>query len=657
MDLSIIIVSYNVKYFLEQCLHAVNKASGNISSEIFVVDNNSADGSAQMVAEKFPRVHLLSNTDNVGFARANNQAIRMAGGKFILLLNPDTLVQEDAFDKCLAYMKEEPAVGCLGVKMIDGKGRFLPESKRSLPTPGVAFYKIFGLSALFPRSRRFGRYHLGFLDPDQIHEVEVISGAFMLLRQEALKKAGLLDETFFMYGEDIDLSFRIHAAGFRNIYFPLTTIIHYKGESTKKGSINYVLMFYMAMIIFARKHFVSRKARVVNLLIHLAIYFRAVLSIMQRFLRGILNPFLDGAVVYTGYILVLPLWERHLFGPNGGVYPPVYINLVVPVYIGVWILVLYLTTGYEKIVRLTDMAKSVVLGSLIILLAYALLPESLRFSRALILFGSLLMFLSALLIRLLLGFIFPGYFRLEVWPRKKRIVIIGNLEESKRVFAIIRQTEIIPQLIGTVNPTENKVVPGFVGHIGQINEIVHMNQVDEMIFCGADLSSQKIITTMLQFTDTGIEYKIAPPQSTSVIGSNSKQMAGELYVLHFNTLSRNLNRRKKRLLDIALSILFFVISPVCVLFVRNKAGLIRNCFTVMFGMHSWVGYYRTTGGNHPGLPPIKPGILTPYDGMGFTPPAVDLAETLNLNYAKDYRVLNDLYMIVRSFKQLGRRPV
>ncbi|HNP49101.1 MAG TPA: glycosyltransferase family 2 protein, partial [Bacteroidia bacterium] len=222
MKLSVIIVNYNVKYFLEQCLHSVLKASAGIATEIWVVDNNSVDGSVEMLAEKFPTVKLIANTDNKGFSKANNQAIEKSTSEYVLLLNPDTVVEEDTFRKMLSFMDSHPDAGGLGVKMIDGTGRFLPESKRGLPTPAVAFYKIFGLSALFPKSKTFGKYHLGYLGENEINSVDVLAGAFMLIRKKTLDKIGLLDEDFFMYGEDIDLSYRIIKGGYKNYYFPET---------------------------------------------------------------------------------------------------------------------------------------------------------------------------------------------------------------------------------------------------------------------------------------------------------------------------------------------------------------------------------------------------------------------------------------------------
>ena len=240
MQLSVIIVNYNVRYFLEQCLKSVTKAIENIDAEVFVVDNNSSDNSMQMVKEKFPNVKCIENKENVGFSKANNQAILQSKGKYVLLLNPDTIVEEDTFEKCIAFMDKTPEAGGLGVKMIDGHGKFLPESKRGLPTPAAAFYKIFGLSTIFPHSKKFSKYHLGYLPEDEINEIEILSGAYMLLRKSVLDEVGLLDETFFMYGEDIDLSYRIIKGGYKNYYFPETKIIHYKGESTKKSSVNYV---------------------------------------------------------------------------------------------------------------------------------------------------------------------------------------------------------------------------------------------------------------------------------------------------------------------------------------------------------------------------------------------------------------------------------
>lgn len=257
-----------------------------LEGEIFVVDNGSSDGSDVFFRHRFPQVQFIWNAQNTGFAKANNQALQHAKGNFILFLNPDTLVPEDCFQKSLSFQQSHGSNIALGIKMIDGSGRFLKESKRSFPSPLTSFYKLSGLARLFPRSRVFSKYHLGHLDENKNHEVDVLAGAFMLVPHKILAVTGGFDEQFFMYGEDIDLSYRIQKAGFKNIYFSESTIIHFKGESTKKGSLNYVKMFYKAMSIFVKKHYGSGKAGFYSFFIHIAIFLRALMAAASRLFSG-----------------------------------------------------------------------------------------------------------------------------------------------------------------------------------------------------------------------------------------------------------------------------------------------------------------------------------------------------------------------------------
>jgi len=287
LKLSVIIVNYNVKYFLEQCLFSVLKASRNIETEVFVVDNNSSDGSREYLEPRFPQVNFTWNESNAGFAKANNQALAHAKGDFILFLNPDTILPEDCFEKSIAFLDENKDVGALGVHMIDGSGKFLKESKRAFPSPATSFYKLAGLAQLFPRSRTFARYYLGNLSEKEDHEIDVLAGAYMMMTREALDKTGGFDERFFMYGEDVDLSYRIQKAGFKNFYFAGTTIIHFKGESTQKGSLNYVRLFYKAMSLFVKKHYPGGRARFYNFFIQTAIWFRAIISALGSIFRHI----------------------------------------------------------------------------------------------------------------------------------------------------------------------------------------------------------------------------------------------------------------------------------------------------------------------------------------------------------------------------------
>lgn len=254
LQLSIIIINYNVKYFVEQCLYAVTNAIKNITAEVIVVDNNSTDGSKEFFKGKFEQAHFIFNDTNVGFSKANNIALKQTTGKYVLFLNPDTIVPADCFEKCLAFFETKKDIGALGVRMIDGAGNYLKESKRGFPSPFTSLFKICGLTNIFPTSKIFARYYLGNLQDDKNHIIDVLAGAFMLIEKRILNEVGAFDENFFMYGEDIDLSYRIQKAGYKNYYFAESTIIHFKGESTQKGNLLYAKLFYGAMELFVKKH-------------------------------------------------------------------------------------------------------------------------------------------------------------------------------------------------------------------------------------------------------------------------------------------------------------------------------------------------------------------------------------------------------------------
>lgn len=650
--LSIVIVNYNVRFFLEQCLHSVEKAIKPGLAEVFVVDNNSLDGSCSMVEQKFPKVILIKNLENLGFSKANNQAIRMAKGEFVLLLNPDTVVEEDTFDKILSFMDKHKDAGALGVKMIDGKGHFLPESKRALPTPWVSFYKIFGLSSLFPKSRKFGRYHLGFLDKDKIHEVDVLPGAFMLLRKSALDKSGLLDESFFMYGEDIDLSYRIKEAGYKVIYYPETTIIHYKGESTKKGSINYVLVFYQAMIIFAQKHFSPENARFFSLSIKAAIYFRAFLSLVRRIANRVFIPVIDAAIALTGLIVINPIWESHKF-PDGGGHPPDVLRILFSAYLLIWVASIFFAGGYDKPLNLKKLTRGILTGTAIILVAYSLLPEDYRFSRALILFGTAWNLIWMNLIRFVFHTAGWKEFQLSI-GKKKRVLIVGTQKEFERIQNLLGQTSLAVEISGRVKPRPDDSETGSLGEISQLKEIIGINRIDELIFSAKDLSTRDIIQHMLALTSLQKDYKIAPPESPSIIGSNSVNTAGDLYVINLSSIADPSNKRLKRLLDIVFSILLLLSLPVTIWFYLNKpVQLVRNALTVVAGKKSWVGYFKVNDKDMKLLPSIRKGILTPIKNTGNKTDLEASYLESNLSYARDYSLGRDLSIILRNLSALN----
>lgn len=645
-DLSVVIVNYNVEYFLEQCLHSVMRAAETISCEVFVVDNNSVDGSVAMVTQKFPIVKLIANQQNVGFSRANNQAIRLATGRYVLLLNPDTLVEEDTFSKVVAFMDAHPDAGGLGVKMIDGKGQFLPESKRGLPTPAVAFYKIFGLAALFPKSRTFGRYHLGFLDNDETHEVEILSGAFMLMRKETLEKVGLLDEAFFMYGEDIDLSYRIVQGGYKNYYFPETRIIHYKGESTKKSSVNYVFVFYRAMVIFAEKHFSARNAKAFSFFINLAIYLRAGIALLSRFVRKAALPAIDATAVLVSLYLLKEFYESY----TSRTYQLEFVNLALGLYTAIWMVSVYLGGGYDKPVKPLKILRGIAIGTVAILTLYALLPESLRFSRALILLGTASTAAVYLAIRYMLNLLGVKGFRFGATP-DLQIGIVANSEEFMRIKNLLADTgtplKSVMRIAPESTPDSNRPSAERLG------EIVDVYKLDTLIFSGQDVPSHRIIGLMAEVETTQVDFKIAPPESLYIIGSNSVEKGGELFIMDLNAVSKSANRRKKRLFDLGISVLLLLGFPLLIWWVDKKGGYFGNIFRVLAGVKSWVGY-APSGVDGKKLPQLRRGVLNPLDRIGLLKAPEETARKLNAIYARDYSVRNDLHILSAGFKNLGR---
>lgn len=624
--LSVIIVNYNVQHFLEQCLQSVMRAASAVDTEVWVVDNNSVDGSVAMVKTKFPSARLIENKDNTGFSRANNQAMRLATGEYILLLNPDTVVEDDTFSKVVDFMDSHPDAGGLGVKMVDGKGRFLPESKRGLPTPATSFFKISGLSRLFPRSAKLNRYYLGHLDAGQTHEIEILSGAFMLMRKKALDQVGLLDEAFFMYGEDIDLSWRIVQGGWKNYYYPGTRIIHYKGESTRKGSLNYVFVFYQAMVIFARKHFSAKQSQWFSGIIHVAIWLRAGLAVVRRFFAALWLPALD--VGFTLGLLWLAkeqyaAWQHKIYD----------VNLVRTAFMACalsWLAGSWLAGGYDSPIRPQKVVRPIVITSAILLMAYSLLPEALRFSRALLLLGMVIALGVFFLNRVLANTLRQGNAGLSY--RRERIGIAGASDEVARVQQLLNQS-------GTRVGDVLAIVPE--GVVLRLDDIVRVHNLHQVVFCARDISASDIISAMSGVAQRGVDFKIAPPETAFVIGSGSIETPGDV-LLEVNSISLPRNRRQKRLFDLFVCLLSLVIFPVLLLIRRRPLAMLHDTWRVLTGQNTWVGYIPVSGASSP-LPPLKPGVFTLH--YSFASLSEEQRAKMNLVYARDYKVGRDLGVV------------
>ena len=648
MKLSVIIVNYNVSAFLEQALASAVKAMRGIEGEIFVVDNRSVDDSVAMVKAKFPQVKLIENQDNVGFAKANNQAIRVSIGEYVLLLNPDTLVEEDTFSKCIDFMDATPDCGGLGVKMVDGQGRFLPESKRGIPYPSASFYKLFGLSKLFPKSRKFGAYHATYIGEDETHEVEVLAGAYMMLRRSVLNEVGLLDEDYFMYGEDIDLSYRILKGGYKNYYFPQTRIIHYKGESTKKGSLNYVYVFYKAMQIFAKKHFSANNAKIFNVAVDAAIWFRAALAAVTRLFGKILLPLLDFVLVYAGLFALSKYWEQGVLFHRNSSFEDYYFYGVLVGYTLLWQLAIGISGGYRKPVNRSKLNRGIVAGTVLILLIYALLPETMRFSRAVVVMGAVWALLIVNVLRQLL--VRARLLDLDTRRLRQRIAIVGGPEEAARVLNMVQSMNTPREFVGLVmtQPVDN-AGSLVIGRVEDLPELLTIYQISEVIFCGRDIPADQIIAWMSRLQDKPLEFKIAPEDASSIIGSNTIVTADDLYTIPLQPVWQPQNRRRKRAFDIVAALTLLLLLPLDIWFVERKGAFVRNIFAVLGGQKSWVGLRLNA---HTGEGSLRPGVLHPadaYPGFVFSDEMLARAEEL---YVRDYRVWNDVTIVARGWRRM-----
>ncbi len=637
IDISIIIVNYNVRHFIKRTIESIYASKvGDITYDVHVVDNASIDGSVDMIRNTFPNVHLIANKDNVGFSTANNQAIKIAKGNFILILNPDTVVQEDTLQVCYDYMTAHNNVGAVGVKMIDGAGNFLPESKRDLPTVWNSLAKLFGFSSLFPKSKLFNGYALGHLDRDKIHSIKVLCGAFMFVRKSTIDKVGAFDERFFMYGEDIDWSRRIVEGGYEIHYIPDTTIIHYKGESTKKASLNYVKTFYGAMGLYVEKHYSGGAGRWFSRFLKLGIGLRAAISGIKRIIMIIIWPLIDASLIGMALFGFSRVWASLYFG-DSSYYDKSNLEWNIFFYALIWAFVLWFVGYYQKS-KLQKRLIGVLSGAATILVFYALLPDEYRSSRVIILAGLVLSFIVTSITSLLRN-------KSNQIDKLKNILIVADKSVASSIIKSLHEADIKSNILGVVNPKSGlKKDLDYLNDISQLSALSKILKADEIIFSSDNISMKEIMRQMVRL-DTRLSYKIAGDDTLSILGSNSKNTTGELYSVNISyNLADGYVRHTKRIFDFSFGFIFLIFFPVLLVINRFAiVGLLKNIFSVIGGTKTWIGYQGKRE-DYQNLPAITDSIIK-ITGSGDK-------HTINMHYARDYSIWKDLEILLKNLNRI-----
>ncbi len=661
MQLSVIIVNYNVRAFLENAIVSVCKATSGIQSEVFVVDNASDDGSVEMIRQKFPSVKLTVNTKNLGFAAANNIALREVQGKYILLLNPDTIIQEDTLRVMMEFMDRHPDAGLAGCKILNPDGTLQLACRRSFPTPWVAFTKIIGFSAFLPRSKVFSRYNLEYLNPDDTYEVDAVSGSFMFLRREIMDAVGELDEQFFMYGEDLDWCYRIKQAGWKIFYVHGTQIIHYKGESARRSDIDEVKLFYQAMRVFVQKHF--RRGFLIDMMMRFGIELRERIAFLARIAKPLGAALFDIILVNISMLFGEYLWFGEIFHfPSYG-YP---IIMTIP-----WLIIITTMQSmgvYTKRKLSISRTASAVIVSYIIIAALTFFFKQYGFSRMVLLIsaGMNIIVLPGWRFAVRTLFRSPRQYRKSLFGR--RTLIVGVEMSGQAVLQKLRgRVDDGYEVVGFVDINRRRVgekVAGveILGSIDNIGKVLEEQRATEVIFSTDALSYADILSVIGRSRSTEINFRLVPSSLEVIIGKTHIDELDDIPLVDIEyNIDKSINRLVKRVFDIVLSVGVLIIIYPFVVMRKNTDGA-KGTFKknilmvpkVFRGEMSIVGSQQTQSSN-PAIFLGKPGLTGLVQIKYHDDLSKEEVEKYQLYYAKNQSLLLDLEILLKSILILLRK--
>ncbi|MBD3225860.1 MAG: glycosyltransferase, partial [Caldithrix sp.] len=558
--ISVIIVSYNVREFLEHALHSVERALNGISSEVFVVDNASVDGSGQMVKKRFPDVHLIESDTNLGFSAANNLALKKARGRFIVLLNPDTVVQEDTFSKLLDFFEEYPDCSAVTPKILNPDGTFSVDCRHSIPTPLTAFWKMIGFAGLFPRSRIFGKYNLTYMDENEISQVEAISGSFMMMRRSMVKKVGFLDEDFFMYCEDIDYCHRINQQGGKIYYVPNSQIIHYKGESTKKNNLDYAVNFNRSLYKFYKKHYQQKYVYPFKWLILLGTVLRAIFIFFRNNLKIYYPVILD--MIILNVVMFISFYLRYEI--KSGFHLNDFFSQYIVINVITTITYVLASLSFESLNKERySVSKIIKANGLTYLLVAALtfFLKQFAYSRGVVLVSALISPVLMVAWRIILR----AYSRRtssalgeDFWL--KRTLIVGFDEETKSLLKKLQdRVDTSLNIVGIVGQKKadiGKQLQGIhvVTSLDQLPEYLRLHTINLVLFTTHKISYESILTTMAFVQNPRIDFKMVPGHLEFMIGKSSIERLDNLPMVDIEyPYGKLFNRFVKRMFDLMVS--------------------------------------------------------------------------------------------------------
>ena len=657
-DVSVIIVNYNVRDFLHQSLLSLQKALKGIRSEIFVVDNASDDGSAEMVRRRFPRIRLIANTANLGFAKANNIAIKKARGKFLLLINPDTIVQEDTIRVMVDFLQSHPDVGLAGCKILNPDGSFQPACRRGFPTPWVAFTKIFGLSIVFPKSKLFGKYNLTYLNTEETYPVDAVSGSFMMVRKEICEHVGGLDESYFMYGEDLDWCYRIREAGWRIYYVHSTQIIHYKGESTRRSSLDEIRTFYNAMHLFVEKHF--RSSRLFNIILRLSIGVVSFAAFINSALRPMKIALFDFISVTISLLIAEMLWRGELFR-----YPAYAYSIVFTIPAIIVIGCLYAAGVYTQ--RRMSISRS--LGAII--LAYVFISALTAFFKHYA-FSRMIVAISGILSMVFI----PGWrliFRLlrktSAYGRGtlfgKRTLIVGTDMDAvglhQKLRARIGEGYEVVGFVGTTHEKIGEMLNGVqvLGSIDNVGKIIKEHKISDVIFSPKALSYSQILSVISRSREQIVNFHLVPTTMEVIVGKASVDSLDDLPLVQITyNIDKPSHVFTKRIFDIILSgLLLITVYPIfrlsSTITKRKQNGFLAGLPRVFHGTTSFVGTHVQETRKPKQIGDLlflgKPGLSGLVQLQQGRALSEDELTQYDLYYARNQSVLLDLEILIKTW--------